>query len=232
MGAIVRPSAIRCGSGSFTLGNQRSFDAWGAVRQGATTGVPSQRYCANLGHQQDDESGLIYMRARYYEPESGGFISEDPSMEGPNWFAYANSNPVMTADQTGFSPTSTWVWAVLGGLGFVGGFTSLFGLDRILASTCGRLILLTGMASLAVYAVGTDINGRASGDMGDRTSDFAKLFLAAMVSTGIIAVLNEVALSPPSLAENAICGLAAYEVVIAGYLAVDEVESAGEGPGG
>ena len=51
----------RSGS-SFTLGNQRSFDAWGAVRQGATTGAPSQRYCANLGHQQDDESGLIYMR--------------------------------------------------------------------------------------------------------------------------------------------------------------------------
>gem|GEM_PF-6689855 len=37
----------------------------------------SDTYCANLGHKQDDESGLIYIRARYYEPGSGRFISQD-----------------------------------------------------------------------------------------------------------------------------------------------------------
>ena len=91
----------RSGSGSFTLGNQRSFDAWGAVRQGAATGAPMQRFCAGLGHQQDDESGLIYMRARYYEPFSGRFISEDFQGQGSNWFAYCGNNPVCNIDEGG-----------------------------------------------------------------------------------------------------------------------------------
>lgn len=42
------------------------------------------RYCASLGHVADDEPGLVYMRARYYEPSSGRFVSEDSNKEGPN----------------------------------------------------------------------------------------------------------------------------------------------------
>ena len=52
---------------------------------------------------QDDESGLIYMRARYYEPGTGRFISEDPGMSGQNYFQYGNSNPIAYCDGTGQS---------------------------------------------------------------------------------------------------------------------------------
>ena len=44
---------------SYTIGDQRSYDAWGGVRAQQNTGDPKLRYCANLGHKQDDESGLI-----------------------------------------------------------------------------------------------------------------------------------------------------------------------------
>jgi hypothetical protein len=44
----------------WNVGNERSYDVWGGVRSGAATGGPKGRYCANLGHVQDDESGLIY----------------------------------------------------------------------------------------------------------------------------------------------------------------------------
>jgi len=91
----------RSGSNSYALGNQRSFDAWGSVRLGSQTGDPSGRYCGNLGHKQDDESGLIYMRARYYEPTSGRFISEDPDRNRRDWFGYANSDPASNGDRTG-----------------------------------------------------------------------------------------------------------------------------------
>ena len=74
----------RSGS-SWTLGDERSYDAWGRVRQGAQAGVPSSRYCASLGHVQDDESGLVYMRARYYEPGTGRFVSQDIARDGWNW---------------------------------------------------------------------------------------------------------------------------------------------------
>ena len=46
-----------------TLGNTRYFDVWGSP---TNSGGPKQKFCANLGHAQDDESGLIYIRARYY----------------------------------------------------------------------------------------------------------------------------------------------------------------------
>ena len=91
----------RSGTNSFSLANQRSYDAWGLVRSGSGSGDPAGRCCANLGHKQDDESGLIYMCARYYEPGSGRFISQDPGENGHNWFAYASGRPTTTVDCTG-----------------------------------------------------------------------------------------------------------------------------------
>jgi len=55
----------RQGTGNYSTSALRTFDAWGQIRIGAQTGDPKGRYCANLGHKQDDESGLVYMRARY-----------------------------------------------------------------------------------------------------------------------------------------------------------------------
>ena len=101
---------IRRDGSSFTTHDERRYDVWGSVRAGC--GASSQRYCANLGHQQDDESGLIYMRARYYEPGSGRFISQDPAMDGQNWYAYCNNNPVDYSDATGRFP-----WLVIAGAG-------------------------------------------------------------------------------------------------------------------
>jgi hypothetical protein len=43
------------------------------------------------------------MRARYYEPWTGRFISEDPAMDGQNWFAYCSNDPVNRHDPSGNS---------------------------------------------------------------------------------------------------------------------------------
>jgi RHS repeat-associated protein len=90
----------RSGSG-FIVSNERSYDPWGNIRLGAATGDPKGRYCANLGHKQDDESGLVYMRARYYETTSGRFINEDSKRSGQNWFVYGTDDPVNHFDVTG-----------------------------------------------------------------------------------------------------------------------------------
>ncbi len=86
---------------AWSTGNLREYDAWGTVRNGQQTGSPANRYCANLGHIADDESGLTYMRARYYEPTTGRFINEDPARDSWNWYAYANSRPSALKDSTG-----------------------------------------------------------------------------------------------------------------------------------
>ncbi len=91
----------RYGSNSFQLNNKRSYDAWGSVRVGASTGDPKNRYCGSLGHQQDDESGLVYMRARYYEPGSGRFVVADPELSGNNFFSYCCNNPIGFMDPSG-----------------------------------------------------------------------------------------------------------------------------------
>jgi hypothetical protein len=41
------------------------------------------------------------MRARYYEPTIGRFISEDSARTGLNWFAYCSGNPVRAVDVSG-----------------------------------------------------------------------------------------------------------------------------------
>ncbi len=85
---------------SWSLGDERTFDAWGRIRSGSTSDNKG-RYCANLGHKQDDESDLTYMRARYYEPASGRFVCEDTSRDGSNWYVYVSNNPIRGVDYSG-----------------------------------------------------------------------------------------------------------------------------------
>jgi len=49
----------------------------------------------------DSETGNIYLRARYYDPNIGRFISEDPAEDGFNWYVYCGNNPIMFVDPSG-----------------------------------------------------------------------------------------------------------------------------------
>jgi len=60
-----------------------------------------------FGVYYDEESGLYYLRARYYDPNVRRFISEDPVEDGGNWYVYAGNNPVMFIDPWGFRATLT-----------------------------------------------------------------------------------------------------------------------------
>ena len=107
--------------GAGNLSAQNAYDVYGARRSTVnTSGTPSTRhgFVGSLGHTTEPESGLIYMRARYYDPSVGRFISEDSQGNGGNWFNYCDSNPTSKTDSTG--NTATWViqcWkALLGDL--------------------------------------------------------------------------------------------------------------------
>ena len=57
--------------------------------------------------QQSDASGLIYMNARYYDPQIGQFISPDTLVPDAtnvfdyNRYMYARGNPMLYNDPTG-----------------------------------------------------------------------------------------------------------------------------------
>ena len=65
------------------------------------------------GEYVDEESGLIYLRNRYYDPSIGRFINEDPVKDGLNWYAYCGNNPIKFVDPSGES--AIVVLTIIGG---------------------------------------------------------------------------------------------------------------------
>jgi RHS repeat-associated protein len=58
------------------------------------------------GKDFDEDAGLYYFNARWYDPGTGRFITEDPIRYGANWYGYANNNPLMFVDPTGLYGTN------------------------------------------------------------------------------------------------------------------------------
>jgi len=82
---------------AYTPGPKR--DVYGNPRDSATLPTPNG-FVGALGHPTD-LTGLIYMRARYYDPQTGRFISEDPQQNDNNFFVYAGNDPVNNIDSSG-----------------------------------------------------------------------------------------------------------------------------------
>jgi RHS repeat-associated protein len=61
------------GSGAVT--DTYSYDVFGAIRSHTGTAV---NYWQFTGEQRDADSGLYYLRARYYDPGIGRFLTRDP----------------------------------------------------------------------------------------------------------------------------------------------------------
>jgi RHS repeat-associated protein len=66
-----------------------------------------------IGERHDDETGLLYLNARYYDPVLARFVQADPSDPsqpgvGPNRYAYALGNPIAAIDPSGLSFGSWW----------------------------------------------------------------------------------------------------------------------------
>jgi RHS repeat-associated protein len=74
-----------------TLTRAQSFDVYGCVRTSSGAATTKHKFVGALGHPSDDETGLIYMRARHYDPVCGRSASEDPGQDGVNWFTYCSA---------------------------------------------------------------------------------------------------------------------------------------------
>ncbi len=48
--------------------------------------------------------GDYYYNARWYDAETGRFITEDPARDGQNWYVYTSNNPLKFIDPTGLRP--------------------------------------------------------------------------------------------------------------------------------
>ncbi len=73
------------------------FDAYGNQSEENTVYNPF----GYRGEYTDAESGLVYLRARMYDSETGRFMSEDPAKAEFNWYVYCHNNPIKYIDPTG-----------------------------------------------------------------------------------------------------------------------------------
>ncbi|MEG5082027.1 putative Ig domain-containing protein [Microcoleus sp. AT8-B4] len=116
-----------------------SYDAYGNLI--AATGGSNNAYLF-AGEQRDTETGLDYLRARYYDPFLGRFVSADAyegTLNDPmslHDYQYAHANPVVNTDPSGYMTN-------------IGEFLSNIATQAVLAS----------MAYVTGYATGTQIIG-------------------------------------------------------------------------
>ena len=81
-----------------------AYDGYGNVLD--APGSVEQPY-AYTGRELDPESGLYYYRARYYDPNIGRFLQQDPIklFGGMNLYRYVRDNPANGTDSSGLDPT-------------------------------------------------------------------------------------------------------------------------------
>ena len=92
------------GVGSVTILTDAAGASVGRVRYSAfgvpqSTGV-TENAVSFTGHQFDATTGLVYARARYYDPTLGRFLSQDPE-PAINPYSYAFNAPLEFTDPTG-----------------------------------------------------------------------------------------------------------------------------------
>jgi len=114
---------------------QYTYDAWGnhAVLDGNGQEIGDAAHIGNKNpfryrsYYFDTETGLYYLKSRYYDPEICRFITIDDIsyiditqeyINGINLYAYCFNNPINTDDENGNLPR--WLKWLIGGLAFVG----------------------------------------------------------------------------------------------------------------
>lgn len=104
------------------------------------------------GYYYDTEIGLYYLKSRYYDPETGRFITIDDisyidpeTINGLNLYAYCGNNPVMRTDSQG---TNWWTdfWNSLAG--------KIIGTILVVAAIVVVSVLTAGVGSAVAGALG------------------------------------------------------------------------------
>ena len=146
-----------------------TYDAWGNIltQDGEIASINPYRYA---GYRFDEQTKLYYLMARYYNPDTGVFMSLDP-MRGDtmnpitmNGYNYANNNPVMMVDPDGNIAVKYYVtrttYALVTGLIYV--FLELVG------GVTGINVITSFISSIMNYKV--TVNARKVTSMSEAMS--------------------------------------------------------------
>lgn len=134
------------------------YDAFGVEQNVDDADDNAFRYC---GEYYDSESGTIYLRARYYDPTIGRFISRD-SVTGENTdplslnlYTYCHNNPILGVDPSGHLPN--WAKFAIGAVATV----AAVGITVATGGTAAP-VLISVASSIAISAGTEAVSHRLS----------------------------------------------------------------------
>ncbi|MEQ0559677.1 RHS repeat-associated core domain-containing protein [Amycolatopsis sp. NEAU-NG30] len=152
--------------GSGAVAGTYTYTPYGVAAHSGTAATPLQF----TGQFSDAESGLLYLRARYYDPVTALFLTVDPKVDQTHApYAYTSDNPLNLTDLTGVSWWNPFSWS---------------------KDTWSTIGTYAGYAGLAVGAVGL---GLATFGVGD-------VLIGGAVTVGVVADVTATALGAVSTA--------------------------------
>ena len=105
-----RGDVIQIYNASGTLIGSYNYDAWGKVTENATSAdtqnITETNPIRYRGYYYDSETGMYYLKSRYYDPAVKRFLNEDilvatNKTAGMNLFVYCGNNSINNLDPTG-----------------------------------------------------------------------------------------------------------------------------------
>lgn len=143
--------AMTDATSSANVTHKYQYDDFGKVLQSEEADANLFRYVGRFGVMYEDEA-LAFMRARYYDPEIGRFLSEDP-IWSTNLYLYADNNPMMRIDPQGENAAAIFT-NIMGWVGTTYTFADFaaFGID--LDSQTGVNNYAMSWASVSASLVG------------------------------------------------------------------------------
>jgi len=179
-----RGSTVALTADNGTVTDRIEYSLYGSMTYRVGTDDTPFLYNGRYG-VMTDPNGLLYMRARYYNPYLCRFISADPSgfSGGLNFFTYANGNPVSYLDPFGLGALESdtggsWVNQIASGLG----------VDNSIAAQQGRQDTLIGAVNFATMGLANDASSAFTGyDLaGNRATRQEQLASAVMLGLAFI----------------------------------------------
>jgi RHS repeat-associated protein len=158
----------------------QSFDPYGNLLNSSGSTLTNYGFAG----EWTDATGLQYLRARYYSPVTGGFLSRDTfsgSLNQPatlNAYSYAGGNPILYTDPSGKCP-----WCLAGiGIGAIAGgvtyaltnqgqcFDSFEFITAVAAGGIAGGLLSSGLVLLAAPTTGIVLSSIATAMIGSGTA--------------------------------------------------------------
>ena len=170
------------------------------------------------GYYYDEETGLYYLKSRYYDPETGRFLNADDisyldpeTINGLNLYAYCGNNPVMRVDANG---NAWWDW-LLGAIAVIG-MVALSVVSFGIAAPLGAMVV-SGIALGTITNIGLGImSGQSVGEIisGALTGGLLGGAMAFAIGLGMLggAALAGVGAASATLSAAGLSGIGAFAI--------------------